>query len=189
MRRAAACGIGLCAAAALWLGTLLLGTGAGSGAREAAPEQARWTEAAWPFPMDQWGLGQAYRCAATDCGVEVVVYLRAKVGFCSATRGVADDDELERLADFDFMEGRPRALAAGHEIAVAGMAGRARAYAVSGFMRPHSRAVSIAVNSNDDALVATAMFDAASPQAVEPAVLAFLRGPVVQRWVAATLGL
>jgi len=184
MRRAAAWGIALCGAAALLAAALT-----GLPARRAAATEARWTEAGWPFPMDQWGLGQAYRCAAADCGVEVVVYLRAKVGFCSATRGVADDDELERLADFDFMQGKPSALAAGHEIAVASMKGRARAYAVSGFMRPHAKAMSIVFNSNDDALVATALFDAASADTVEPAVLAFLRGAVAQRWMATTLGL
>lgn len=184
MRRAAALGIALCGVA-----VLLAWTFTSWPVRHAAAAEAKWTEAAWPFPMDQWGLGQAYRCAATDCGADVVVYLRAKVGFCSSTRGVADDDELERLADFDFMQGKPSALAAGHEIAVASMKGRARAYAVSGFMRPHAKAVSIAFNSNDDALVATALFDAASADTVEPAVLAFLRGAVAQRWVTATLGL
>lgn len=184
MRRTAAWGIALCGATVLLTWTL-----ASLPVRHAAAAEPKWTEAAWPFPMDQWGLGKAYRCAAADCGVDVVVYLRAKVGFCSSTRGVADDDELERLADFDFMQGRTRALAAGHAIAIASMKGRARAYTVTGFMRRHSKAVSIAFNSNDDALVATAVFDAASAEAVEPAVLVFLRGAVAQRWVAATLGL
>ena len=56
-----------------------------------------------PFPMDEWGKGKAFRCAATDCGVEVNLYLRAKVGFCNCTTGVSDDEELERLADFNLM--------------------------------------------------------------------------------------
>ena len=76
MRRAAALGIALCGAAVLLAWAL-----PGLPLRHAAAAEANWTEAAWPFPMDQWGLGQAYRCAAADCGVAVVVYLRAKVGF------------------------------------------------------------------------------------------------------------
>jgi hypothetical protein len=32
-----------------------------------------WSEVVWPFPMDQWGKGKAYRCKASDCGAEVVV--------------------------------------------------------------------------------------------------------------------
>jgi hypothetical protein len=184
MRRTAAFGFGLCGAAALLFCAL-----AGLPVSQAAPERAKWTETQWPFPMDQWGQGKAFRCQAADCGAVVVVYIRAKVGFCSSTRGVADDNELDRLADFDFMEGRPSALAGSHEISVAGMKGRARAYAVTGVMRPHATAFSIAFNNNDDALVATAMFEAGAPEAIEPAVLEFLRGPVIQRWVTLTLGL
>ena len=47
-----------------------------------------WQEVAWPFPMDQWGKGKAFRCKATDCGTEVNVYVRAKIGFCNCTSGV-----------------------------------------------------------------------------------------------------
>jgi hypothetical protein len=184
MRSAAASRFVLCAAAALMFCALV-----DLRAGHAAPEQAAWSEIRWPFPMDQWGQGKAFRCKAADCGTEVVVYIRAKVGFCSSTRGIADDDELDRLADFDFMEGRPSALAVSHEIAIAGMKGRARAYTVTGLVRPRATAFSIAFNSNDDALVATAVFEAAAPDAVEPAILAFLREPVIQRWVASTLGL
>ena len=34
-----------------------------------------WTEVAWPFPIDQWGKGKAFRCKAADCGAEVNIYL------------------------------------------------------------------------------------------------------------------
>ena len=53
-----------------------------------------WTEIAWPFPNDPWGKGKAFRCRAADCGAEVNVYLRAKIGFCNCTTGVADDEDL-----------------------------------------------------------------------------------------------
>ena len=33
-----------------------------------------WTEVAWPFPIDQWGKGKAFRCKAADCGAEVNIY-------------------------------------------------------------------------------------------------------------------
>ena len=32
----------------------------GAGAPERAKEP-RWTEVTWPFPMDQWGTGRAFR--------------------------------------------------------------------------------------------------------------------------------
>jgi len=69
------------------------------------PKQAAWIETKWPFLMDQWGEGKAFQCKAADCGVELNLYIRPKVGFCSSTTGVADDAELERLSDFDFMNG------------------------------------------------------------------------------------
>ena len=52
---------------------------------------------------DQWGKGKAFHCKAADCGTEVSLYVRAKIGFCNCTTGVADDEELERLSDFDLM--------------------------------------------------------------------------------------
>ena len=58
-----------------------------------------WTEVAWPFPIDQWGKGKAFRCKAADCGAEVNLYLRAKIGFCNCTTGVADDEDLDRMGD------------------------------------------------------------------------------------------
>ena len=53
-----------------------------------------WTEVGWPFPLDQWGRGRAFQCKAADCGREVKLYLRAKIGFCNCATGVADDAEL-----------------------------------------------------------------------------------------------
>ena len=42
-----------------------------------------WTEATWPFPIDQWGEGWAFQCKAADCGIDVNLYLRPKIGFCN----------------------------------------------------------------------------------------------------------
>ena len=68
----------------------------------ATPSHPDWTEVQWPFPMDEWGKGKAFRCNATDCGAEVNLYIRAKIGFCNCTTGVSDDDELNRLSDFSI---------------------------------------------------------------------------------------
>ena len=66
-----------------------------------APEA--WTETKWPFLIDQWGLGNAYQCKAADCGIDVTLYLRAKVGFCNCTTGVAEDDEIDRVGDIGLI--------------------------------------------------------------------------------------
>jgi hypothetical protein len=142
-----------------------------------------WIETAWPFPMDQWGEGKAFACKAADCGRDLKLYVRAKIGFCSSTIGVADDSELERLSDFDFMKGAV-ARGAGHEIAVAWMKGRLRTYAVGAA----ATATSVAYNNESDALVATVVAVGAEP-ADEPAIIAFLSGQPMQRWVKKTLSL
>jgi hypothetical protein len=50
-----------------------------------------WTEFKWPFLLDQWGIGRAFVCKPVDCGSEIKVYLRPKIGFCNCTTGVLDD--------------------------------------------------------------------------------------------------
>ena len=64
--------------------------------------RAVWTEVKWPFPLDQWGLGRAFRCGAADCGTEINLYLRAKIGFCNCATGVSDDAELDRVGDLEI---------------------------------------------------------------------------------------
>jgi hypothetical protein len=176
----AAVAAGFGAAAAL----LFLVTSGPSQIGSAAPARPVWVETKWPFPMDQWGEGKAFQCKAADCGSDLRLYVRAKIGFCSSTIGVADDSELERLSDFDFMKG---AVARGgsHEIAVAWMKGRLRTYAIAG---TQTTATSIAYNNESDALVATVVADGNEP-ADEPIVIAFLSGEPMRRWVAKTLGL
>ena len=59
------------------------------------------------------------------------LYLRAKLGSCNCTNGVADDADLDRMSDFDLVGGEVSPLGAGRPIAVAWMKGRSRAYALS----------------------------------------------------------
>jgi hypothetical protein len=153
------------------------------------PKHPVWIEAKWPFLMDQWGEGKAFQCKAADCGAELNLYIRAKIGFCSSTTGVADDNELERLSDFDFMNGNVTALARGHEIDIAWMKGRIRVYGTASPILSRTFAFSVAFNNNSDALVATVVLKDGQPAAVEPVIIQFLNGKTIQRWVMLTLGL
>ena len=148
-----------------------------------------WIETKWPFLMDQWGEGKAFQCKTADCGADLNLYIRAKIGFCSSTTGVADDNELERLSDFDFMKGHVTALGGGHEIDIAGMKGRLRAYVTASTILSQTYAFSVAFNNNSDALVATVVFNGGHPAAMEPVIIQFLSGETIQRWVTRTLGL
>src|ERR1700687_4995595 len=97
-----------------------------SGAAVSAPQPV-WTEVQWPFPIDQWGKGRAFQCKAADCGREANFYFPAKIGFCNCTAGVADDEELERLSDFDLLGSELLPLDTGRQIMIGWMRGRSRA--------------------------------------------------------------
>ena len=145
-----------------------------------------WTEAAWPFPTDQWGRGKAFRCKAADCGAEVNLYLRAKIGSCNCVTGISDDAELDRMSDFDLI-GEASPLGAGRPINVGRMQGRSRAYALAS---PAGRtALSVAFNDRCDMVVATAVVSRDRPEAIEPGVLSFLNSETVLHWAEVTLGI
>ena len=148
-----------------------------------------WTEVKWPFLIDQWGKGKAFQCAAAHCGREVNLYLRAKIGFCNCTTGVADDEELERLSDFHFLGDELLPLGAGRPIAVASMKGRSRTYKLMARNRPGETAISIAFNEGCDAIVATIVLPHDQPSAIEPSVIDFLNSRTVVNWASAVLGL
>ena len=146
-----------------------------------APPHPVWTETVWPFPIDEWGKGKAFRCDARDCGVTVNFYIRAKIGFCNCATGVADDAELERLSDFRLIGEKLAALGAGQTIKVAWMKGRSRPYGV--LDKAQGRVLSIGFNDRCDVIVALATLGAGDRDVLEPAVLAFLNSERVLRWV------
>src|ERR1700719_1988943 len=87
-----------------------------------------WHEIAWPFPRDGWPAGRAFRCGVALCGDEVELYVRPKIGFCNCDTGVADDDEVDRVADLDLMSEHFAPLEPGKVIRIADMPGRLRSY-------------------------------------------------------------
>ncbi len=145
-----------------------------------------WTQATWPFPIDQWGEGWAFQCKAADCGIDVNLYLRPKIGFCNCQTGVADDEELDRVSDVDLVGSERSALGAGRPITVHWMRGRSRGYAVGA---PSAKSVlSLAFNSRCDVIVATVVAGD-EPVAQEQAVLEFLNGDLVRHRAEVVLGL
>jgi hypothetical protein len=163
-----------------------LAAGPAADALRTSPRVPVWTEAAWPFPVDQWGGGWAFQCKAADCGTDVKVYLRPKIGFCNCQTGVADDEELDRVGDVDIVGSESSALGPGRPIAVRWMKGRSRGYKVGA---PSAKSVlSLAFNSRCDVTVATVVADG-DPVAQEQAVLEFLNGDLVVHRVEEVLGL
>jgi hypothetical protein len=147
-----------------------------------------WTEIAWPFPTDPWGKGKAFRCKTADCGAEVNIYLRAKIGFCNCTTGVADDEDLDRMGDLALV-GEVSPLGTGRPISIARMDGRSRTYVLNARNPLGKTAISVVFRERCDMIAATAVVGHDRPAAIEPSVIAFLNGSTVMRWAEITLGL
>jgi hypothetical protein len=147
----------------------------------------QWQEIAWPFPRDGWPAGRAFRCDA--CGGEpggIEFYVRAKIGFCNCTTGVADDDEVDRVADLDLISTKFAPREAGRAVKVAGLAGRARAYDLAMPDGARHAAVGIALSQRCDLLVAVAQ-GSATPDQLQRVAFEHLASREVNHWMTAAL--
>jgi hypothetical protein len=158
-----------------------------AGSPAAAGPSAIFSEVPWPFLLDQWGTGRAFRCDA--CGMELAVYLRAKVGFCNCTTGVADDIEIDRVADFDLFPGPVMPLAPGWPVTVAWMKGRARPFMVNGPHGARGYLLTVALSNKCDGVIATAASKEPITADAVQATLEELASPVVLDFVQASTGL
>ena len=138
-------------------------------------------------PARSVGRGRAFQCKAADCGSELNLFLRAKIGFCNCAIGVADDDDLDRVGDVGLIDSS--ALGAGRPIGVHWMKGRSRGYVVGGRGALAKSVLSIAFNDRCDVIVATATVGSDERAAHEGAVLEFLNSDLVSGWAETTLGL
>jgi len=168
---------------------LALGALSGVGTYQLAPpvaqDAARWHGIAWPFPRDGWPAGRAFRCEGGVCdGAEL--YVRAKLGFCNCDRGVADDDEVDRVTDLDLISPRFAATAPGDEVRVGELRGRARHYSLDMPDGSHHAATGIAVSRRCDLLVAVAQ-GAGEAKTVQRAALAFLGTGAMTTWLVTAL--
>jgi hypothetical protein len=153
-----------------------------SGHQPARSDFDGWREIAWPFPRDGWPAGRAFRCAAEACGGEVEVYVRPKLGFCNCDSGVADDDEVDRVADLDLMSERFVPLEPGRVIRIADMPGRLRSYDLKMADGSRHTAIGIAVSRRCDLLVAVAQGKGPAPE-IQRAALEFLGSGDMTRWM------
>ena len=150
-------------------------------------EAVLWREISWPFPRDGWPAGRAFRCES--CGGElggVELYVRPKIGFCNCTTGVADDDEVDRVADLDLVSARFAPREAGRAVRLAGLAGRARAYDLAMPDGARHTAIGIALSQRCDLLVAVAQGSAA-PDKLQRAAFDYLGSRELHRWMMAAL--
>ena len=172
---------------AVAVAALALGALSGVAAYENAwPRAGRWHEISWPFPRDGWPAGRAFRCSGELCGDDVEVYVRPKIGFCNCDSGVADDDEVDRVADLDLMSPRFTPLEPGKVVRIADMPGRLRTYDLKMSDGSQHTAVGIAVSRRCDLLVAVAQ-GTGTAAGVSRVALDFLATDVVTKWMTSAM--
>ena len=150
------------------------------------PSHGKWQEIAWTFPRDGWPAGRAFRCASCGGG-GVELYVRPKIGFCNCDKGVADDDEVDRVADLDLISARFAPSEAGKAVHVAGLAGRSRFYNLKMQDGAQHAAIGIALSHRCDLLVAVAQGNA-TPSELQHEALEYLASGEMHRWMLASLG-
>ncbi len=143
---------------------MLSGVAAYQQVRPQAGAERAGSEIAWPFPRDGWPAGRAFRCDGDVCGGEVEVYVRPKLGFCNCDTGVADDDEVDRVADLDLMSERFVPLRAGQGDPARRHVRTLRTYDLAMSDGSRHTAVGIAVSHRCDLLVAVAQGKGAAPE-------------------------
>src|SRR6516225_417017 len=151
---------------------------------QASAGERHWQEIAWPYPRDGWPAGRAFRCDGCVGGIEL--YVRPKIGFCNCDSGVADDDEVDRVADLDLISDRFVPTAPGRVVHVADMAGRARSYDLKMPYGTQHAAVGIALSHRCDLLVAVAQGEGATAD-LQRIALAFLASDETHHWIMSAL--
>jgi hypothetical protein len=180
--------LGIALAALLANDPATLGIASPEKAVTSGSAHAVWREVKWPFLLDEWGIGRAFACAPSDCGAEITLYLRAKVGFCNCATGVADNDDLDRVSDLKLFSEAFVGLTDGRPISVGRMNGRSRLYHVTIPYAPPRDMLAIGFNDQCDVAVATVLADPDRLSEAEGLALDFLSTDLVQRWAAAELG-
>jgi putative intracellular protease/amidase len=120
------------------------------------------------------------------CGGDTELTVRPKLGFCNCDSGVADDDEVDRVADIDLVSPRFVPREAGHVVRVAEMPGRLRSYGLAMPDGAHHTAVGIAVSHRCDLLVAVAQGTGDAPE-IERAAQEFLDTADMRRWMTSAM--
>jgi hypothetical protein len=162
-----------------------LGPSAPSLAPRGSELRPLWTEVKWPFLVDEWGVGRAFRCPAADCGIDIDIYLRAKIGFCNCATGIADDEEVDRVADVVLLGNRYLPRSEGRPVTVGWMKGRSRPYQ----LQAKGVALTVAAADTCDVVVATVAPERELPAAAEQAAMDFLNSSDVLGWVKLSFGM
>ncbi len=177
---------------AILVGVLTLSALSGVGAYQLVRpalerDHVRWHEIAWSFPRDGCPAGRAFRCNhCGEGGAAVELYVRPKIGFCNCDTGVADDDEVDRVADLDLISETFVPTEDGKVVRVADMKGRSRSYDLKMSDGSQHNAVGIALSHHCDLLVAVAQ-GRANADEMRRIALDYLASDAMHHWMLASL--
>ena len=147
-----------------------------------------WRDMKWPLSFDPWPPGRAFQCSKADCGADVELYVRPKLGFCNCTVGITDDSEIDQVGDLAAIGPNFAPTNASHSIVVGDMKGLARHYRI---ISPAGdiQALAIVTSKKCDVVVVTIASATALPVEVEQAALALLNSERVLPWITASVGI
>jgi hypothetical protein len=145
-----------------------------------------WREIAWPFPRDAFPAGRAFRCQQASCGEGSELYVRAKPGLCNSKTGVADDEEVDRVADLDLVGTGATPEGTGQVGQFGDFVGRSRSYDLRVANGSHASAVGVALSRRSDMIVAVVKGTGPTPL-LQQAVQQFFVSNDVQRWMVSAL--
>lgn len=150
-----------------------------------ASEKSGWSAIKWPFPIDAWPEGRAFHCGPAECGMDVNVYIRPKIGFCDCYRGVSDDDEIDRVGDLAVLSQSYTPLAPGTIVSLGNIQGRARHFAVYAPNQAKQYAIGVALSRKCDVIVATVVGDSPISSRAEDSAFKLLNSQEIKHWIEA----
>jgi hypothetical protein len=148
-------------------------------------EKSGWSAIQWPFPVDAWPEGRAFRCGIEECGTEVSFYIRPKIGFCDCYRGVSDDDEIDRVGDLVVLSENYAPSTPGTAVSLGDIRGRARHFTIVAPNQTKRYAIGIALSRKCDAIVATVVSDRPLSGRAEESAFKLLNSPEIKNWIEA----
>jgi hypothetical protein len=160
----------------------------GTALRAQSLPPARWREIPWPFPRDAWPAGKAFRCDSPACGGDTVLSVRVKLGFCSCTGGVRDDDEVDNVADVDMITPDFVATGPGEVIKIAHFSGRIRSYEYDAQNQKRRTALGVALGHQCDLIAVSVNSPMADAPALKEQAMLRLNSQDVIKWIHRQLG-
>ncbi len=150
---------------------------------DSASQKSGWSAIEWPFPIDAWPQGRAFRCGPEECGMEINFYIRSKVGFCDCYRGVSEDDEIDRVGDLAVLSQSYAPLAPGTIVSLGDIQGRARHFAIYTPNRAKQYAIGVALSRKCNAIVATIVGDGPISGRAEDSAFKLLKSQEIKHWI------